>query len=65
MLVMAWLAKFCRKNESTFIPDSPGRSGHLEGRREVLLEIERRVSPPAPSVDAILGITAIEDSHDD
>lgn len=56
MIVLAWLAKFCRKHASTYTGDRDAAL-FLEGRREVLLEIERRIGSPEPTLDEILGIS--------
>lgn len=55
-LVWAWLSKFCRENVSTFEGLATERMVFLEGRREVLLEIKRRLTPPQLTVDQILGV---------
>jgi hypothetical protein len=52
-LVWAWLVRFCRKNQSTY---EQNERDHVlrEGRREVFVEIERRIIEPEPTVDQIL-----------
>jgi hypothetical protein len=53
LIVWAWMAKFCRKNQSTY--EQNDRDHALrEGRREVLVEIERRLFGSEPTVDQIL-----------
>lgn len=62
MIVWAWLVKFCRKNQSTY--EQHDRDHALrEGRREVFVEIERRLFPAEPTVDQILQHTG--ESNDD
>lgn len=41
-IVLEDLAKFCRANESTFLPD-PRAHAVLEGRREVWLRIRQHI----------------------
>ena len=53
-LVLAHLSTYCRKHKTTFIPGDARSSGHLEGRREVLLEIERLVDVAPPTVRSLL-----------
>lgn len=66
MVVMTWLASFCQKHRTTFNPNSGRASIHFEGRREVLLEIERRTSAPPLTIDDILGVKSTEvPEHDD
>lgn len=56
-VVMAWLTRFCRKRSSTFETRDRDHALYLEGRREVLIEIEKRIDPPEPTVDQILHVT--------
>jgi hypothetical protein len=62
-VVMTWLAGFCRKRETTWVRARPDASAHLEGRREVLIEIERRISPTPRTMNDVLGLTKTEDNH--
>jgi hypothetical protein len=64
LVVMAWLERFCRKHACTFTGDRDAAL-FLEGRREVLLEIERRVGDSGPSLDEILGIPPDNGETDD
>jgi hypothetical protein len=55
-IVWAFLSRFCRENASTFEGLEVERMVFLEGRREVLLEIRKRLTTPQPTVDELLGV---------
>jgi hypothetical protein len=62
-VVWAWLTAFCRKQKST-LTDGPEFLMYLEGRREVLLEIERKMGITPETVDQILKVVMPEPNED-
>ena len=55
-LIEAHLRRFCRADETTFTPDDPnGRvTAFKEGRREVWLEIQKRLAVPMTKLVEII-----------
>lgn len=55
-VVWAWLSRFCRERASTYEGRGSEPMIFLEGRREVFLEINKRLIAPQPTVDQLLGV---------